>query len=67
MKLTDKTYQVYTTTDTYTNVAGRGSKREMQALFDACKNNTEYTLVALMKYSVRYNCWYSVEKRYNDQ
>lgn len=65
MKLTSRTYQVYICKGQECGVLKRGNKKEMAALFEACKADPDFEHVALMKYSVP-NYWTTIEKYYKE-
>ena len=65
MKKTNRTYHVFVGNDKMTAVLGMGTKNEMIKLYNETKNNDEFDCVILSKWSVRYNCWYTVEKQIN--
>jgi hypothetical protein len=62
MKKTNRTYQVYVANPKYCNVLSRGTKRDMEKLFNMVKEDPEYDCVILAKYNERHNCWDTVEK-----
>lgn len=65
MKLTNKTYQVYFSSENICGVLNRGDKKTMLNLFNKCKNDLSYESIQLCKYSEKYNCWYAIEKHNN--
>lgn len=65
MKLTNRTYQVYICKDQECGVIQRGNKKEMTALYEACKADPELYHVELMKYSVP-NYWIAIEKYHKE-
>lgn len=65
MLKTNKTYQVYVANEIEAGVLKRGSKKEMTAFFNACKDDPEYETVVLQRYNEKYNCWYAIEKHNN--
>jgi hypothetical protein len=67
MTKTNRTYGVYVTNETMCGRIGTGTKTEMRNLFDLVKNDPQYELVSLIKWSVRYNCWYHIEKVYKQE
>lgn len=65
MKKTNNTYGVYVANEKQAGRIGTGTKAEMVKLFEQVKNDPSYECVALIRWSVKYNCWYEIEKRLN--
>lgn len=62
MKKTNSTYGVYISNENTAGRIGTGTKKEMMSLFESIKNDPGYDCVSLIKWNVKYNCWYEIEK-----